>query len=212
MASRSSRGRHPAGRVVGRVQEDGARPWVSGQEVPHVLGPGPEPVLDLEGNQDRASLPALQVGNIRGKVRTEHQDAVARVDQGLGEVLLEWLRSRGHHDILRTGRIAELGGHERGGRLAESRQPQARTVAGLVLLDRLDAGGLGVRSAGKWAVADLQFHHVLAPPLQAPRQGQHRECRLGRQVLRDSALNRTMEILLILEIAIATRSPGPGDG
>ena len=114
-------------------------------------------------------------------MRAEDQDAVAGVEQGLGEILLERLGPRGDDDVLGPDVEAELGVDRprRGG--AELGQAQARAVAGLVRLDRRDPGGLGGRGGRERAVADLQLDDVLPLRLQGPGQRQDGEGGLGRQ-------------------------------
>ena len=153
-----------------------------------VLGLGPKPLLDAERGQHRRAPRRSQVGHVGREVRAEDQDAVAGLEQGLGEVLLERLGPGGDDDVL-GGRPDSRTRPRRTGRAASRKlgQAEARAVAGLVLLDRPDAGLLGVRRAGERAVADLQLDHVLAPGLQRPGRRQHGEGGLGRQIPRQVA-------------------------
>ena len=74
-------------------------------------------------------------------------------------------------------------------------EAEAWTVARLAGLDRGDAGGCGVRSGGKWAVADLQFDDVLTRALQLPRDRQNREGPLGLEFARQLCQSRHDELL-----------------
>ena len=120
----------------------------------------------------------------------EEEDAIAWLDQGLGEVLLERLGPRGDDDILGAGLDAELLADPGGGDLPQLGEAEARPVAGLIPLDRQQAGRLGVGRAGERAVADLQLDNVLPLRLQATGQGQDGEGRLGGQVAGEGAQSR----------------------
>ena len=148
-----------------------------------ILGRRPKLVFDLQGRQHRPRTAPLEVGHIGRKLGAEDQNPVARVEHRLGEELLERLGTRADHDVFGRHRIAEFGRDEPSRRRPELRQPQTRTVARLVFLDRPDARLLGVRRAGKRTVADLELDDVLSLGLEGPRDGQHGEGRLGRQVL-----------------------------
>ena len=160
--------------IVRRVQQDRPRLRVGREELPDVLGRRTKLVLDPQRRQHRPRSPALEVGNVRRKLRAEDQHPVARVEHRLGEILLERLGTRGDDDVL--GRRPSSRTRAETNRAAAARklgQTQARAVARLVILDRLDARLLGVRRGGKRAVADLQLDDVLPLGLEAPRDGQH---------------------------------------
>ncbi len=72
-------------------------------------------------------------------------------------------------------RDAELRSRRIRGRLAELGKAGRRAVVRLVVLDRVDAGGLRGRRAGERAVADLELDDVLALGLQRPGHAEHGE-------------------------------------
>ena len=155
---------------------------IAREKPPDGLGRRTKVVLDSQRGENRPRAPSLKVGNIRRKLRAEDEHAVARVEHRLGEILLERLGTRTDDDILGRDRITELTRDEPRRRRAKTGQTQARTVARLVIFDRLDSRLFRVRSRGKRAVADLQLDNVFPLGAKGPRGRQHRESRFGRQI------------------------------
>jgi GMP synthase PP-ATPase subunit len=77
-------------------------------------------------------------GKYVGKVRAEHEHAVAGVQEGLAEELLENLRARPRDDVGRFGRDVELRRGRTPRRPDETPEFRARTIVRLVVLDRLE--------------------------------------------------------------------------
>ncbi len=75
-----ARGRHAAGGVVRRVQEDRPRSGIGRPETAGRLGRRTEVVLDRQRREHDPRAPPLEVGNIGRKLRAEHQHAIARVE------------------------------------------------------------------------------------------------------------------------------------
>ena len=130
----------------------------------------------------RPRAPALEVRDVGGELRAEHQHAVAGVEQRLGEILLERLGAGRHHHVPGRRADPELGGDEPRRGVAEFGQAEAGAVARPVRLDRPDAGGLGVRRARERAVADLELDDLLPLRLQGPGED-FLHCVLGRLVV-----------------------------
>ena len=136
---------------------------LSSREKPLDLGNlGPELIRLQQRSHDGPSAAAFDIRQIGGKVGAEDEHAVARIEKRLAKKLLEDLGPRSSNDICRLGRNVELALHESGGGLAEFGNPRRRAVMRLVLLDGLHAGRLGRCRAVKGAVADLEFHNILA--------------------------------------------------
>ena len=108
--------RDAARRVVRRVQEDGARRRVVVQE-PLDVGDGRAKVVRLaQRRQHGARAAALDVRQVRRKVRAEDEHAVAGIQESLAEELLEHLGAGAGHDVARVGRDVELRADELRGR------------------------------------------------------------------------------------------------
>ena len=130
---------HATSRVVRRIEQDRPRPGIGREKMPDIVGRWPKLIFDLQGRKHGPRTAPLQVRHIGRKLGSEDQNAIARVKHRLGEKLLEGLGTRADHDVFRRDGIAEFGRDKTRPRRAEFGQPEARTVTGVVFLDRLDA-------------------------------------------------------------------------
>ena len=142
---------------------------------------GRKPFACSQRRQHGARAAALDVRQVRRKIRAEDEHAVARVQERLAEELLEHLGAGADHDVARLGRDVELLAHELGGRRAKLGHARRRAIVRLVVLDRLHAAGPRRRRAVERAVADLELDDVLAGGLQRARHREHGESRLDGQ-------------------------------
>ncbi len=171
-------GRHTAGRVVGRIEEDGPRRFVFRQE-PFDLGDLRAELIRLSQRpHDGPGAPPLDVRQIGRKIGPEDEHAIARVQKRLAEELLKDFCPGAGDNVLGLGRDAELAFDEAGGCLAELGDAGGRAIVRLVVLDGLDARRLGRCRAVEGAVADFQLDDVLSGRFETLGDGQHGERRL----------------------------------
>ncbi len=100
--------RHTAGRVVRRIQKDGPRRRVVGDKL-------------LDVGQRRARAATLDVRHVGREIRAENQHAVAGIQEGLAEELLEDLGAGPRDDVFHLCRDAEFFLHELRRRLPKLR-------------------------------------------------------------------------------------------
>src|SRR5258708_5142733 len=81
--------RHPAGRVVRAVQEDRPSLGILLYEVFHIIKVRTELARLLERRKDHLAAAPLDVWAISREMRTEDQDRIARIKEGLAKKLLE---------------------------------------------------------------------------------------------------------------------------
>ena len=92
-------------RVQENRREGGDR---SARKFCDVLGRWTKIVLDFERSEHGPRSPALEVGKVGREVRAEDQDPVARVENRLGEILLERLGPRGHDDVFAPSASSQI--------------------------------------------------------------------------------------------------------
>ena len=180
-------GRHAAGRIVGRVEEDRLGRLVLGQKPLDLGHVGPELVRLRQGPHDGPRTAPQDIRQVRREIRPEDEHAVARIEKRLAEELLEDLRAWPGDDVLGLGRDAELALHEAGRRLAELGDARRWTVVRLVLLIAWTPAALADGRAVERAVADFQLDDVLPRRFQGLGDGQHGKGRLDRQGTRKLA-------------------------
>jgi hypothetical protein len=115
-------------------------------------------------------------------MRAEDQRPVTGIQKRFAKKLLENLGSRTDHHVSPLGGDVKLVAHEPGGRFTELGKPWRGTVVRLVIFDGLLASLLGVGRAGKRAVANFQFNHILPLRLKLLGDGQDREGGLDIEV------------------------------
>ena len=142
---------------------------------------GPEAVRLPQRRQHGARAAALDVRQVRRKIRAEDEHAVAGIQERLAEELLEHLGAGAGDDVARLGRDVELLAHELRGRRAKLGDAGRRAIVRLVVLDRLHAAGPCRCRAVERAVADLELDDVLAGRLERARHCEHGESRLDGQ-------------------------------
>ena len=173
--------RDAAGGVVRRVQEDGSRRGIVVEEPLDVGSCRPEAVRLAQRCQHGARAAALDVRQVRRKIRAEDEHAVAGIQERLAEELLEHLGAGAGHDVARLGRDGEFLADELRRRRAKLGDTRRRTVVRLVVLDRLHAARACRCRAVERAVADLELDDVLAGRLESARHCEDGERRLDGQ-------------------------------
>ena len=83
--------RNASGRIVRTVEKDGLRTRVTLEKPLDVVQVRAERALRLEVRQTETGAPTRDIRTVGGKVRTEHEDTVVWIDEGLAEQLLEVL-------------------------------------------------------------------------------------------------------------------------
>src|SRR4051812_48806503 len=168
--------RHTTRGVVRAVQEDGARARIVGQKRLHVLQVRPEIVRRLKTGQHHSGIAAENVGRVGGKVRAEHENAVACVEKRLAEQLFEIFCARSRDDVLRGGGHAVLALHILGRRGAKLGNAKRRTVSAIAGANRLDPRLDGLWRRRERTVSYLELDDVLAVGNQPLGDGQNTEC------------------------------------